>query len=89
VQAARVALVDDNGEAIDRAVNEIRRATPGADVFGVVAERLDQSQRKSIPHVTSVLAAAARTLSERIGGKKNKQPATGAGKARTASLVRD
>ena len=32
------------------------------------AERLDQSQRKSIPEVTEALGAAARTLSARIGG---------------------
>lgn len=32
------------------------------------AERLDQTQRKSIPEVTEVLGAAARTLSARIGG---------------------
>lgn len=33
------------------------------------AERIDQIQRKSIPEVTEVLRAAARTLSARIGGK--------------------
>jgi DNA-binding IclR family transcriptional regulator len=33
------------------------------------AERIDQMQRKSIPEVTEVLGAAARTLSARIGGK--------------------
>jgi DNA-binding IclR family transcriptional regulator len=32
------------------------------------AERLDQSQRKSIPEVTEALGAAARTLSVRVGG---------------------
>jgi DNA-binding IclR family transcriptional regulator len=32
------------------------------------AERIDQVQRKSIPEVTEALRAAARTLSERIGG---------------------
>jgi hypothetical protein len=48
------------------------------------AERLDQSQRKSIPAVTAALAAAARTLSERIGGKKYKRPVTDTSKARTA-----
>jgi DNA-binding IclR family transcriptional regulator len=32
------------------------------------AERIDQKQRKSIPEVTEVLGAAARTLSARIGG---------------------
>lgn len=32
------------------------------------AERLDQTQRKSIPEVTEALGAAARTLSARIGG---------------------
>lgn len=32
------------------------------------AERLDQTQRKSIPQVTEALGAAARTLSARIGG---------------------
>jgi DNA-binding IclR family transcriptional regulator len=32
------------------------------------AERLDQTQRKSIPEVTEALGAAARTLSVRIGG---------------------
>jgi DNA-binding IclR family transcriptional regulator len=33
------------------------------------AERLDQSQRKSIPEVTEALGLAARTLSTRIGGR--------------------
>jgi DNA-binding IclR family transcriptional regulator len=33
------------------------------------AERLDQSQRKSIPEVTEALGHAARTLSSRIGGR--------------------
>jgi DNA-binding IclR family transcriptional regulator len=32
------------------------------------AERLDQTQRKSIPQVTEALGEAARTLSERVGG---------------------
>lgn len=32
------------------------------------AERIDQSQRKSIPEITKALGAAARTLSARIGG---------------------
>jgi DNA-binding IclR family transcriptional regulator len=32
------------------------------------AERLDQTQRKSIPEVTEALGAAARTLSARVGG---------------------
>lgn len=32
------------------------------------AERIDQSQRKSIPEVTEALGAAARTLSEKVGG---------------------
>jgi DNA-binding IclR family transcriptional regulator len=32
------------------------------------AERIDQNQRKSIPEVTAVLGAAARALSEKIGG---------------------
>lgn len=32
------------------------------------AERIDQNQRKSIPEVTATLGAAARSLSERIGG---------------------
>ena len=32
------------------------------------AERIDQSQRKSIPEVTEALGLAARTLSTRIGG---------------------
>ncbi len=42
------------------------------------AERLDQSQRKSIPEATAALAAATRSLSARIGGANNKRPATGA-----------
>jgi 2-hydroxycyclohexanecarboxyl-CoA dehydrogenase len=37
-QGARVALVDHNGEAIERAVDEIKRVNSGADVFGVVAD---------------------------------------------------
>lgn len=32
------------------------------------AERIDQSQRKSIPEVTEALGAAARNLSEKVGG---------------------
>jgi DNA-binding IclR family transcriptional regulator len=32
------------------------------------SERIDQTQRKSIPEVTQALGVAARTLSERIGG---------------------
>ena len=32
------------------------------------AERIDQNQRKSIPEVTATLGAAARSLSERVGG---------------------
>jgi DNA-binding IclR family transcriptional regulator len=32
------------------------------------AERIDQNQRKSIPEVTTALGAAARTLSEKVGG---------------------
>jgi DNA-binding IclR family transcriptional regulator len=32
------------------------------------AERIDQNQRKSIPEVTEALGAAARTVSEKIGG---------------------
>ncbi len=32
------------------------------------AERIDQSQRKSIPEVTEALRAAARSLSEKVGG---------------------
>lgn len=32
------------------------------------AERIDQNQRKSIPEVTATLGAAARSLSERMGG---------------------
>ncbi len=37
-QGARVALVDHNAGAVERVVNEIRRANPGADVFGIVAD---------------------------------------------------
>jgi DNA-binding IclR family transcriptional regulator len=32
------------------------------------AERIDQRQRKRIPEVQKILGAAARTLTERIGG---------------------
>jgi DNA-binding IclR family transcriptional regulator len=32
------------------------------------AERIDQNQRKSIPEVTAILSAAARTLSGKVGG---------------------
>jgi DNA-binding IclR family transcriptional regulator len=32
------------------------------------SERIDENQRKSIPEVTAALGAAARTLSEKIGG---------------------
>lgn len=34
------------------------------------AERIDQNQRKSIPEVTASLGAAARNISEKIGGSK-------------------
>jgi DNA-binding IclR family transcriptional regulator len=37
------------------------------------AERIDQSQRKSIHEVTDALSAAAQTLSARIGGMVNSQ----------------
>jgi DNA-binding IclR family transcriptional regulator len=37
------------------------------------AERIDQSQRKSIPEVTQTLGLAARTLSTRIGGMVSSQ----------------
>ena len=36
------------------------------------AERIDQNQRKSIPEVTASLGAAARTLSEKLGGTVKK-----------------
>lgn len=36
------------------------------------ADRMDQNQRKSIPHVTEALAAAARLLSQRVGGAVEK-----------------
>jgi DNA-binding IclR family transcriptional regulator len=36
------------------------------------AERIDQSQRKTIPEVQLELRAAAQELSERIGGKRNR-----------------
>jgi DNA-binding IclR family transcriptional regulator len=32
------------------------------------AERIDQTQRKSIPEITEALGAAAKTLSARVGG---------------------
>jgi DNA-binding IclR family transcriptional regulator len=32
------------------------------------AERIDQSQRKSVPDVTKALGAASRILSQRVGG---------------------
>jgi DNA-binding IclR family transcriptional regulator len=38
------------------------------------AERIDQHQRKSIPEVTAVLGAAARTLSEKMGGAIRREP---------------
>ena len=38
------------------------------------AERIDQNHRKSIPDVTEALAAAARTLSQRVGGVAANRP---------------
>jgi hypothetical protein len=34
------------------------------------SERIDQNKRKSIPEVTAALGAAARNISERLGGGK-------------------
>lgn len=44
------------------------------------AERIDQNQRKSIPEVTAALGAAARTVSEKIGGA-SRSSAGAAGRA--------